>query len=239
MQQEERQEGAKHRFLSLGPSPRLLHSSPDVGSSLGRAGIAREIVVFKGTFNPVLESCHWHKRRHRRRCLRRRVDPGTWWRSGSVRETDSITSVPFGEKEKPAGVGFPLLFSLFIELGDFLREGLGHRILLAAVTLEPNEREESVRLLVFGFAVGKAGKSAEPPPVRRARIGIVAAGQRLCGEGAKQLWKHSECLSQAWKLPALVSTTAQGVKPSAESSRARSRLRSSRAVKRCSPDGRM
>ena len=40
-------------MLSLGPSPRLLHSSPDVGSSLGSAGIAGEIVVFKGTFDPV------------------------------------------------------------------------------------------------------------------------------------------------------------------------------------------
>ena len=41
-------------MLSLGPSPRLLHSPPDVGSSLGRAGIAGEVVVFTGTFNPVL-----------------------------------------------------------------------------------------------------------------------------------------------------------------------------------------
>jgi hypothetical protein len=41
-------------MLSLGPSPRLLHGSPDVGSSLGSAGIAGEVVVFKGPFNPVL-----------------------------------------------------------------------------------------------------------------------------------------------------------------------------------------
>jgi hypothetical protein len=41
-------------MLSLGPSPRLLHSSPDVGSSFYRVGIAGEIVVFKGTFNTVL-----------------------------------------------------------------------------------------------------------------------------------------------------------------------------------------
>jgi hypothetical protein len=41
-------------MLSLGPSPRLLHGSPDVGSSFGRAGIAGEIVVFKGTFDPVV-----------------------------------------------------------------------------------------------------------------------------------------------------------------------------------------
>jgi hypothetical protein len=42
------------KMLSLGPSPRLRHGSPDVGSSLGRAGIAGEVVVLKGTFDPVL-----------------------------------------------------------------------------------------------------------------------------------------------------------------------------------------
>jgi hypothetical protein len=34
-------------MLSLGPSPRLLHGPPDVGSSLGSAGIAGEVVVFR------------------------------------------------------------------------------------------------------------------------------------------------------------------------------------------------
>jgi hypothetical protein len=29
------------------------HGSPDVGSSLGRAGIAGEVIVFKGTSDPV------------------------------------------------------------------------------------------------------------------------------------------------------------------------------------------
>jgi hypothetical protein len=41
-------------MLSLGPSPRLLHGPPDVGSSLGNTGIAGEVVLFEGTFNPVL-----------------------------------------------------------------------------------------------------------------------------------------------------------------------------------------
>jgi hypothetical protein len=41
-------------MLSLSPSPGLLHGPPDVRGSLGRAGIAGEVVVFKGTFNPVL-----------------------------------------------------------------------------------------------------------------------------------------------------------------------------------------
>jgi hypothetical protein len=41
-------------MLSLGPSPRLLRGPPDVRSSLGRAGIAGEVVVFKGAFDTVL-----------------------------------------------------------------------------------------------------------------------------------------------------------------------------------------
>ena len=51
-----------------------------------------------------LQSCHWHKRRHRTLCLRRRVGPGTWWRCGIVQAIDSITSGPVGEKEMPVCV---------------------------------------------------------------------------------------------------------------------------------------
>jgi hypothetical protein len=58
---------------------------------------------------------------------------------------------------------FSLLFSLFIELRDFLREGLGYGILLAAVTLEPNEWKETIGFTVFGFAVGEAREPPEPP----------------------------------------------------------------------------
>jgi hypothetical protein len=44
-------------------------------------------------------SCHWHKRRRRKQCRRRRDGPGTWLSFGIARETGSITSVPVGEKE--------------------------------------------------------------------------------------------------------------------------------------------
>ena len=54
MQQGERQRDRKHRRLSLNPPPRLRHGSPDVGSSPGRAGIAGEVMVFKGTTDPIL-----------------------------------------------------------------------------------------------------------------------------------------------------------------------------------------
>jgi hypothetical protein len=43
-------------------------------------------------------------------------------------------------------------------------------------------RKETIRLAVLGFAVGEAGESPEPPPVRRAWIGIVASCQRLRDE---------------------------------------------------------
>jgi hypothetical protein len=44
-------------------------------------------------------------------------------------------------------------------------------------------------LAVLGLAVGETGESPEPPPVRRARIGIVASGKRLCDESSNELWK--------------------------------------------------
>jgi len=46
--------GLKRRCLSLGPSPHLLHSSPDADSSFCRAANAEEVVVFKRSFYLVL-----------------------------------------------------------------------------------------------------------------------------------------------------------------------------------------
>jgi hypothetical protein len=46
--------GALRQAGMVSPSPRLPYGSPDVGSSPGRAGIAGELIVFKGTSNPVL-----------------------------------------------------------------------------------------------------------------------------------------------------------------------------------------
>src|SRR5258705_5936481 len=44
-------------------------------------------------------SCHWQKRRHRKRCRRQRDGPGTWLSFGIAQDRCSITSVAFGEKE--------------------------------------------------------------------------------------------------------------------------------------------
>ena len=87
-----------------------------------------------------------------------------------------------------------LLLSCLVELGDLPLECLGNGVLLPGVAAEPNEREETIRLAVLGFAVGEAGESPEPPPVRRAWIGIVATGKRLRGESSDELWKHSGVL---------------------------------------------
>ena len=81
-----------------------------------------------------------------------------------------------GRKRSLQASCLELLFSLFIQLRDFLHEGFCHRVLLAAVTLETNEREQTIGFAVLGFAVGEAGKPTESSPVRRARAGIEASG---------------------------------------------------------------
>ena len=115
--------------------------------------IAGKIVVFKGTFDPVLGHAIG-------------VSGDT---EGDVRGGGSIlvkargakllerdrSSAPCGEKEKP--VFPPALVPAFIEPGDLVVKGHGHSILLPAVALETNEREVAVRFSVFGFAIGEAG----------------------------------------------------------------------------------
>jgi hypothetical protein len=75
-----------------------------------------------------------------------------------------------------------LLLSCLVELGDFPLECLGNGVLLPGVAAEPNEREETIRFAVLGFAGGEAGESPERPPVCRVWIGIVATCQRLRDE---------------------------------------------------------
>src|SRR5580692_12515789 len=89
---------------------------------------------------------------------------------------------------------FLLLLSFLVELRDLPLECLGNGVLLPGVAAEPNEREETIRLAVLGFAVGEAGESREPPPVRRAWIGIVANCQRLRDECSDYLWKKYRVL---------------------------------------------
>jgi two-component system, chemotaxis family, CheB/CheR fusion protein len=61
-----------------------------------------------------------------------------------------------GRKRSLYASRLPLQLSLLVKLGHLLDEHFGHPILLAAVTLELNEREQAIELAVLGFAVGEA-----------------------------------------------------------------------------------
>jgi hypothetical protein len=56
--------------------------------------IAKEVVVFKGTFNPVFAHAIAISGDTEGYVCGGGVGPGACWRSGSVRETNSITSAP-------------------------------------------------------------------------------------------------------------------------------------------------
>src|SRR5580704_6674885 len=81
-----------------------------------------------------------------------------------------------------------------VERRYLLLEGLRHRVLLSTVAVQAHEREETVRLSVFRFAVREAGKPSKPSPVRRAGISVVSLGQCLRGKGSEELRKDSRVL---------------------------------------------
>src|SRR5271156_2534612 len=85
-------------------------------------------------------------------------------------------------------------------------------------------------LLYFGLQLVKPGSL--PNRLQSAALG--SAWYRVANACAAKVpssfGKTTECLSQAWKLPALVSTTAQGLKPSPVSNASEISERSSRAV---------
>ena len=87
-----------------------------------------------------------------------------------------------------------------VERRYLLLENLRHWVLLSTVAVQAHEREEAVRLSVFRFAVGEAGKPPEPPPVRRAWVSVVALGQCLRGKASEELRKHSGVLDPSLKV---------------------------------------
>src|SRR4051812_33907446 len=97
---------------------------------------------------------------------------------------------------------FRLAFLLagLIECCYLLLEFLRHRVLFSAVAVQAHEREETVRLSVFRFAVREAGKPPKPPPVRRAGICVVPLGQSLRGERSEELRKYSGVLQPGLKV---------------------------------------
>ena len=96
-----------------------------------------------------------------------------------------VTSVPFGVKENFETPRLIFLLAGLVELGHLLLEGLRHRVLLPGMAAQSHEREEAVRLSVFRFAVGKAGKPPKPYPVRRAGVSVVPLGPCLRGKGLR------------------------------------------------------
>src|ERR1700758_4152251 len=68
------------------------------------------------------------------------------------------------------------------------------------MAVQAHEREETVRLSVFRFAIGKAGQPSKPPPVRGTGVSVVPLGQRLRGEGSEELRKHSRVLEPGLKV---------------------------------------
>ena len=87
-----------------------------------------------------------------------------------------------------------------VERRYLLLEGLRHRVLLSTVAVQAHKREEAVRLSVFRFAVGEAGKPSKPPPVRRAGVSVVPLGQCLRDKGSEKLGKHSGVLEPGLKV---------------------------------------
>jgi hypothetical protein len=53
MRESERRGAIKASMVIARPHLLIFHCSPDIGCSLGRTGVTREIVVVKGTFDPV------------------------------------------------------------------------------------------------------------------------------------------------------------------------------------------
>jgi hypothetical protein len=66
--------------------------------------------------------------------------------------------------------------------------------------MQAHEREETVRLSVFRFAVREAGKPSKSPPVRRAGVSVIPLGQRLRGKGSEEHRKPSRVLEPDLKV---------------------------------------
>src|SRR5258708_34766830 len=92
------------------------------------------------------------------------------------------------------------LLAGLVERRYLLLEGLRHRVLLSTVAVQAHEREEAVRLSVFGFAVREAGKPSKPPPIRRAGVSVVPLRQCLSGKGSEELRKRSGVLEPDLKV---------------------------------------
>ncbi len=122
-QEEERQGDDSTEGLPLCPVSRLRHGSPDVGSSFGRAGIAGEVVVFEGTFDPVFAHAigiSGNTEGDVRGCGPVLVLAG----GPEAFERQFRTSLPSGRKRSLQASCLTLLLPCFVELCDLLARKL-------------------------------------------------------------------------------------------------------------------
>jgi hypothetical protein len=75
---------------------------------------------------------------------------------------------------------------------------------------------------MLGLAVGETGEAAEAAPVGGAGVGVVAAGEGLSSKGAEEFRERARVFQPGLKIAVVRAGWS----------------RSSRMVKRCSPDGR-
>ena len=101
-------------------------------------------------------------------------------------------------------------FCLLLERKQSGTEGVGFGEDCSGRTAKMGERVKTGLGAVLRLTVGEAGGTTEPPPIGGATICAELLGKSFRGEGTNLLGNGCVCLSQAWKLPGLVSTTAAG-----------------------------
>jgi hypothetical protein len=139
---------------------------------------------------------------------------------GIAQEIGSITSAPFGEKEN------------FADASPRVPARGPRRASLSLVRRPPPSgtvvhcgcagarKGRGRQTFCLGFAVVKLGSRPNRLP-SAALWSVSYLPANVCAAKARRSFGNiRECLSHAWKLPALVSTTAHGLKPSAESPQA-------------------
>jgi len=203
--------------LAYCPISRLCHGSPDVGGSFRRARISGEVIVFKGTFDPVLGHAISNRSDTEGDICRRRtvlvLGGGTETFEAGLLDLGPLR----GEREascRRASRSCSRATYLCV-ISCLKASAMGY-----CSPSQPFRRTKGKNpscLRYFGLQLVKPGSR----PNRRQSAALGRAPYRAAKVWAakvpRSLGKTVACLIQAWKLPALVSTMAQGSKPSAES----------------------
>src|SRR5271163_2160622 len=128
----------RHEALPHGPISRLRHGSPDVGGTFGRTGIAGEIVVFEGTFDPVVAHAV-RESSDTERDVRRSRAVGIFSRGPEPLQRQEPPS-PSGRKRSLLPAHLSLLLLFLMQFGDLFVKSFSLRVLQPGMAGEPNER---------------------------------------------------------------------------------------------------